>query len=75
MSAPNDEDLSEECKENRRVALAFLDSEERKRYSSQHINDDLGDIEATSAEGKRILKKHGRELCRVLINPMIPDKT
>jgi hypothetical protein len=74
MSAPNDEDLSEECKENKRVALAFLDSEERKRYSSQRINTDLGDIEA-AAEGKRILKEHGRELCHVLIDLMIKDKT
>lgn len=70
MSAP-DEDLSEECKENLRVGLAFLDSDDCERHSAQRIDNDIGNIEAAAEGGMRILREHGRELCRVLIEPLI----
>jgi hypothetical protein len=70
----NDEDLSDECREDIRAVLVFHDSEDRKRYSAERLDNDLDDIRKAAEGGMCILKEHGHEFLRDLTDSAISGK-
>jgi len=56
------ENLSEECKKDIEESLSYLNSEARKNYSSQRIQNDVGNYKISAAGGAKILRKHGAKL-------------
>ena len=71
MTASDNPESSDECKEDVRVMLEFDESDDRKRYSGERIENAIGNIKAAAEVGKQILRERGTEFLGNLTKPLL----